>query len=271
MNVLLKQIYSFHNWDFLLLNFLGVFLIMGIAAYTSRKFELNWFNILFYLAGIPIIFLLGSRLFYMVFYQLDNQAVHLFDLKLYGFSIYGGLILLVLYFAVAAWFNRIPVWNWLDSHSPGLVGYVAFGKTGCFVNGCCFGIPTIMPWGIHYSPEDQSYNYYIIEILDTLKSQPWQVYSDRIHPVQLYESVIALLLLLIAMALLRKKVMPGLVFLLITVLYSLARLGLFYLRANPETGTLYHLLPWLYFIIASLSLGVLLIKLIKLRINIYTK
>ena len=266
LGVAIIQMESFQNWEYLVLNIAGMLLLMGFAGYAAQHNRLNRYNTLLYITGIPLVFLFGARLFYMLFYaNLSNPPVHLYDLKLYAFSLYGGLLMVVLYATAAAWFSRIPVWSWLDNHTPGLIGCATLGKTGCFLNGCCFGTPTIMPWGIPYAPGSQAYNYYIVQALDHLQEQSWQVYSDRIHPVQLYESGIALIILFLALYLLRKKALPGLVFLLTAGLYSLARLGLFYLRANPETGTFLHLLPWLYLIVAGLSLGVLLIKIVEIR------
>ena len=109
----------------------------------------------------------------------------------------------------------------------------------------------------------QAYQYYIVETLNNLDFHKWSVYSDLIHPVQLYESIIALLLFLVALALLRKKSIPGLVFLFITGAYSLARLGLLFLRANPEMAAYYYLLPWLYTAVACLCLWLLLQRYIK--------
>lgn len=252
------------HWEYLLLNIMGGLFLIGFAGHTARRNSLNRRNRLLYIAGIALTFLAGGRLFYLLFYADPvNPSVHFFMPEPYGFSLYGGLILVVFYFTISAWFSRIPVWHWLDEHTPGLMGCVVLDKTGCFFNGCCFGTPTIMPWGIPYTPESQAYNYYIVQALKHLQEQSWQVYSNRIHPVQLYESGIALILLFIAVHLLRKKARPGLVFLLTAGLYSLVRLWLFYLKANPETGTFLHLLPWLYIIIAGLSLGVLLIKIIN--------
>ena len=264
--VTIIQMELFQNWEYLVLNIAGMLLLIGFAAYAAQHNRLNRYNTLIYITAIPLVFLFGARLFYLLLYvNLSNPSVHLTDMKLYGFSLYGGLLMVVIYATAAAWLSRIPVWNWLDYHIPGLMSCAFLGKSGCFLNGCCFGTPTIMPWGIHYASESQAYNYYIVQAFNNLQGQSWQVYSDRIHPVQLYESGIALILLFMALYLLRKKAMPGFVFLLTAGLYSLTRLGLFCLRANPETGTFLHLLPWLYLIIAGLSLGVLLIKIVKIR------
>ena len=179
------------HWQYLFLNVLGFLVIMGLGCYSARKNNFTWFRALVYTAGIPVVFLIGTRLAYLFFYaDINNPAVHFLDPKLYGFSLYGGLILVVLYSCIIALFSRIPVWSWLDYHTLGLMGYVSLGKTGCFMNGCCFGIPTLVPWGISYAPGSQAYNYYIVQAFSHTASHSWSVYSDRIHPVQLYESLL---------------------------------------------------------------------------------
>lgn len=264
----LQQLYIhiIDNWEYLILNMLGVLVMMAFGCLAARRKGFDWIKTLLYVGGIPVVFLIGIRLAYLFFYaDISDPAVHFLDLKLYGFSLYGGLILVVLYLCITARLSRVPVWRWLDIHTPGLLGYVALGKTGCFVNGCCFGTPTFMPWGISYTPGSQAYNYYIVQAFSHLTGHSWSVYSDRIHPVQLYEVTIAIALLIIACILIRKKIIPGTVFLISSAIYSLARLGLLFLRANPQTGTYFYLLPWLYAVIASLSIFFLLQRYFKTR------
>lgn len=259
LSTTLQQLHIIDNWQYLVLNVLGVLVMMAFGCYAARRSAFGWIKTLFYVAGMPAVFLIGIRLAYLFFYaDINDPAIHFMDLKLHGFSLYGGLILVVIYSVIASWLNRIPLWSWLDFHTPGLMGYVALGKTGCFLNGCCFGTPTIMPWGINYAPGSQAYSYYIVQAFNNTASPSWSVYSDLIHPVQLYEVAIAVALLITAGILLRKRFWPGTVFLISAALYSLARLGMFYLRADPGTGAFYHLLPWLYVTVASLSLLILI-------------
>jgi phosphatidylglycerol:prolipoprotein diacylglycerol transferase len=259
LDTALQLINTVQSWEYLVLNVLGVLVMMAFGGYAARKSAFGWIKTLFYVAGIPVAFLIGIRLGYLFFYaDINNPAIHFLDLKLYGFSLYLGLILVVAYSLTAAWLNRVSVWSWLDFHTPGLLGYVALGKIGCYINGCCFGIPTLVPWGINYTPGSQAYNYYIVQAFGHTASHSWSVYSDLIHPVQLYEVTIAIALLITAYILLRKKVLPGTVFLISSAIYSLARLGLLFLRANPETGTYFYLLPWLYVTVTGLSLVILL-------------
>lgn len=258
----LQQLHIIDNWQYLVLNILGVLVMMIFGCNAARKSGFAWIKKLVYLAGIPVVFLIGTRLGYLFFYaDINDPAIHFWDMTLHGFSLYGGLILVVIYSVIIAWLSHIRVWNWLDIHAIGLMGYVALGKVGCFVNGCCFGSPTIMPWGIGYASNSQAYNYYIAQAFNHISINAWTVYSDRIHPVQLYEVIIAVALLIIAYLLIRRKILPGVVFLICAAVYSLARLGLLFLRATPEMGTYFYMLPGLYVAVAGLSLVILLLRL----------
>lgn len=258
------QMGSVQITEYMLLNGLALLFMSGLAWRAARQYAFSRSSTSFFIAGLWLVFVAGARIAHIMFYT-QIGSFRFFTLLPHGFSLFGGLLFSVIYFCCVAWFKNIPLWNWLDGHAPALMSYVVLGKIGCFINGCCFGLPTIMPWGVAYAPGSQAFNYYVVGVFDNISRQPWQVYSDLIHPVQLYESGIALILLLLALLLLRKKVLPGAVFLLTAGIYSLARLGLFYLRAFPETGTFFYALPWMYFIIAILCLGMFLVKLVKRR------
>ena len=248
--------------EYVMINILALTFLLFLAYRAARRFNFTNYGRIFYLLFLTIIFIAGARLFYILFYT-EHEWFRMFEPVLYGFSLFGGLLFATVFLVATAGIKNLPPAKWLDINTPGLLGYAAISKIGCHINGCCFGTPTLMPWGIHYAKGSQAYQYYIVDALKNLDFQKWPVYSDLIHPVQLYESILAFLLLIIAVVLLKRKVMPGSVFLLAAGLYSLGRLGLFYLRAAPDGASLYHFLPWLYLLVAIISWGILLIKLIK--------
>ena len=263
-NIPTWQFLTLHNTEYLILNILAFISLLFFAYRGTLKYSFNNFSRLFFLAFLCIIFVVGARFFYTMFYT-DLDWSKLFEPTPYGFSLFGGLIGAVIYLLIVGWSKNIPLGGWLDINIPGLIGYVTISKIGCFLNGCCFGTPTLMPWGIPYAEGSQAYNYYIVHALNDLQFQSWQVYSDLIHPVQLYESILALFLLIIAAVLLKRKLMPGFVFLLISGLYCLVRLGSFYFRAMPYDSSFYYLLAWIYILIALICFGVLLLKLFRIK------
>ena len=258
------QIQLLHNTEYIVLNSLAFLFLLFFAFRAAKKNYFSRMGTGLFLVGLFISFIAGARFFYILFYTQPEWSLLLAPVP-YGFSLFGGLLLAVVYLFAVAWKIHLPVWEWLDMHTPGLIGYVIMSKIGCFLNGCCFGTPTIMPWGIAYAEGSQAYNYYIVRALDNFQFKSWRVYSDLIHPVQLYESFLTLLLLIIALSLLKRRLMPGIVFLLVFGAYSLIRLGLFYFRAMPYDTHFYYLLAWIYTIIAVISFGILLMKLLRIK------
>ena len=94
------------------------------------------------------------------------------DLDTGGAVWYGGLLLATLGVWSYARYRGIPTLALADAILPGLVAGLAVGRIGCYFNGCCYGAPTTLPWGI-------SCSHY-----------PHQL----VHPTQLYESLVCALL-----------------------------------------------------------------------------
>jgi phosphatidylglycerol:prolipoprotein diacylglycerol transferase len=92
-----------------------------------------------------------------------------------GGVFYGGLAAAV---GVALWQLRrraLPVWATCDVFAPGIAAGHAVGRVGCFCAGCCYGRPTIVPWGVTF------HDAFAAAFVGT----PLGV---ALHPVQLYEA-----------------------------------------------------------------------------------
>ena len=66
-----------------------------------------------------------------------------------GLTLYGGIL------PVGIWYCRragLPVWRVADALAAPVALGMALGRVGCFLNGCCFGKPTSLPWGVHFPP-----------------------------------------------------------------------------------------------------------------------
>lgn len=257
----ITELLTLYNGPYIGLNLLGILLLTGLSAYTARLFSIPWHKIIFCIIGLVPILIIGGRLAYIVLYgNNDLPNLHFWDLKAYAFSLYGGLLFLVLYLAVTAKCLHIPVWTWLDHNTPGMLLLVVFGKIGCHLNGCCFGNPTLMPWGIAYNKGSQAYQYYIAQGVHHYNEVSGQVFSAFIHPVQLYESALAVLILIGAVIMLKRKLRAGLVFLTAASWYSITRLALYFLRAHPQDGICFHCLPIIYTLISALCMVLFLIR-----------
>jgi phosphatidylglycerol:prolipoprotein diacylglycerol transferase len=49
-----------------------------------------------------------------------------------------------------SFFRKIPFWKIVDAAAVPAALTVAIGRWGCFLNGCCTGIRTTVPWAVHF-------------------------------------------------------------------------------------------------------------------------
>jgi phosphatidylglycerol:prolipoprotein diacylglycerol transferase len=80
--------------------------------------------------------------------------------------------------------KNLPALGMLDLLSPGVAIGIFVARWGCFFNGCCFGIPTELPWGVTF-PEG---------------SMPHYIFgTQHLHPTQIYSSLYGLVLFFICL------------------------------------------------------------------------
>ncbi|MBI5060203.1 prolipoprotein diacylglyceryl transferase [candidate division KSB1 bacterium] len=136
---------------------------------------------------ILIFSLLGARISYVFthleeFRQYPLDAIspiqHNGKIGIAGLVLLGGV---VAGFATAYVFGRrrqVPFLVTTDIFVPSLALGIAIGRIGCFFNGCCFGLPTELPWCMHFPAE----------------SIAGGVFPETcLHPTQLYECLWMLL------------------------------------------------------------------------------
>jgi len=111
---------------------------------------------------------------------------------------------------------------------------MAFGRVGCFLNGCCFGLLTRndFPLGVTFpvgSPAHEA--QWALGLLDIRDMKPLPV-----HPVQLYQASHDLLLFLLLLWYLRRPTTPvGIGMPLLVVLYGVGRFFLEGLRGDQAS------------------------------------
>jgi len=210
----------------------GVLVVSGLIAglyFASRLGEREGmkrddvYNLGIYLALAGI---LGSKLALILqerdyYYRNPGQLFSMSTLQSGG-VFYGGLILAIL---VGLWYtrrNQLPFLKTADAFAPGIAIGHAIGRLGCFSAGCCWGLPTSLPWGVTFTDQ---YSHDVVGV-------PLGV---ALHPTQLYESGAELLIFIFLYSQYRKKQFDGQMLGWYLVLYSTARLLVEFLRHHdPE-------------------------------------
>lgn len=143
-----------------------------------------------------------------------------------GLTLYGGLISAVV---VGIWFarrHRMPVWRVTDTMSPAIALGIFLTRIGCFLNGCCFGKPSSVPWAVVFPRSSAAGSMFP---------------NTPIHPAQLYASFYGLAIFGILLSLERFKRFDGFTFWSFILLYSVARFGVDFVRYYEESMTLFYM------------------------------
>jgi len=168
--------------------------------------------------------LIGSKVL-MYFVEPDVQLVSL-DFLRSGGVFYGGLIGGFLAVVLSVHFYKLPFWKVADAFAPGLALGQALGRQGCFSAGCCWGKPTDLPWGVHFT--EAGHEYTGVPIVGRDGS------ACYLHPTQLYESFIMLAVFGILLYLHRHKKFDGQVLIAYGIIYSIVRFSIEFLRDDPR-------------------------------------
>jgi len=102
----------------------------------------------------------GARLFYVVHYyeQFRGSWLDVFKIWHGGLELLGGVILAIGIIFFYLMYHRLPIRRYLDALAVGLMLALVFGRIGCFLNGCCWGKPTDLPWGVRFPYNSLAYN-----------------------------------------------------------------------------------------------------------------
>ena len=142
----------------------------------------------------------GARIFY-VFLNLDyfrGNPQEIWMIQNGGLAFQGGFILGSLAAFLYIKKKRWPFWPTADLAAPYLALGHAIGRIGCFLNGCCYGLP--VSWGI-YCP----------------------VHGERLHPTQLYDTFALSVIFFILKKFQKHSRQPGATFVLYLLLASIER------------------------------------------------
>ncbi len=197
----------------------GVLYIWHIARRDKKPFD-PYLTIasLMILSGV-----LGARLFYVLFHLEEFAGqwgdvvnpFHSDHFGIAGLNLYGGVISavgVVLLYCRAARLNPLGVF---DDFSPTLGIGLGLTRIGCFLNGCCFGTPTELPWGLTFPPD----------------SIPYSIFQNLpLHPAQLYSSLYGLLLFVFLHFTMKRKRFTGQLVAILFMCEALFRYTIEYVR-----------------------------------------
>ena len=164
----------------------------------------------------------GARFVYVTTYWNTEFAngpfSEIFMIQHGGLVYYGGLIGAIVAGYVCLVWKKLPVWKIADILAPSIALGSVFGRIGCLLNGCCYGRACNLPWAIHF-PEGH-------------ETHPLGRPAIPVHPTELYDALLNLILYLALAWLFRRKKFDGQVFAAYLVAYAVFRSIAEYFRGD---------------------------------------
>ncbi len=258
----------FKSYSFMML--IGILLILLVSIFNIYQARLPMKSSLLCILSMILGVLLGARTLNVLInwdYYMANKS-RILALNISGFSLMGGLVLAGLVSIVVTRLLEVPFWELGDAIAPGLgLGLIAM-RIGCFLNGCCYGLPTQLPWAVSYPYDSFAYKYYLGE---TLSQGGFSIFklarSPGLHPTQIYEIIGTLIAISVAVRVTYKKKTSGLGILSFSMIFTLTRLINHFFRVHPRTNHT----PFLFYPLIYILIMALLAFLTKKIIGFYSK
>ena len=206
------------------LAFFFVFLWLLWEGYKRKIPTIAWVLLLIF---ARVCFIVGTKIFT---YSQDQWLLMIQTTTLIPTSekiLFGGMLLGLISLMIGKYVLRIKQ-NILDAFAIILPLGIGIQRIGCFFNGCCFGTPTSMPWGVQYPINTPAH---FVHYQEGLIGQN-DLLSLSIHPVQLYEMAGALVVAFIVVRSRKLWKANGSLFTFSLLLYSLIRFMAEFFRDN---------------------------------------
>jgi phosphatidylglycerol---prolipoprotein diacylglyceryl transferase len=187
----------------------------------ARTYDLGLWTLIGGLLGSKLLMLAVDEQFRANFWNIFS-----FDFLRSGGVYYGGFLggFLTLFFLIKRY--KLSFWKVADAFAPGVALGQFFGRQGCFAAGCCWGKPTDLPWGVHFTELGHENTGVPIIGADGLPL--------HLHPTQLYESFAMLAVFFLLIWLHRRKKFDGQILVSYAIIYSILRFMIEFVRDDPR-------------------------------------
>lgn len=204
-------------------------LIAGLYTKWSARKDLgitslsNTFFYFIFIAGF-----VGGKLFYYLqdpLYYIQNPSLMLDNFS-GGFVFYGSFVCIIPFIIWYLKRHKIPVLPMLDIFAVTTTIVHAIGRLGCFAAGCCYGSHTDNHFGVVFPT----------------------THGASVHPTQLYESSMLILIMSLLLVIKNRKQFQGQVFLIYLMLYAFGRGVLEFFRGDDRGFVIENILSHSQFI-----------------------
>ncbi|MFC1807828.1 prolipoprotein diacylglyceryl transferase [Candidatus Omnitrophota bacterium] len=210
-------------------------------VYNIEKDTVSNLGFLFLVSGI-----IGARLFYVILNMsyFSSNPFEVFFIHRGGLVFYGGFISAALSGVIFAKLSKLSILNTGDLAAPFIPLAHSFGRIGCFLNGCCYGKPTTLFFGVLFPYNDA-----------------------KVYPTQAISSVGLFLIFILLFNMQKKRRFKGQIFISYFITYAILRFITDFFRGDPSPMYLGMTIAQLLSLIIMVASIILYIKLKNQKSN----
>ena len=204
----------------------GLMIGIGIAAayllaeYRAKKLGLEPDHVFYLLLFGASAGLISAKLLYdiTIWNEIKKDPRLLLDLS-NGFVVYGGIIGGICAGSIYCRIKKLSILSYLDLVVPSIALAQGFGRIGCLLAGCCYGLKTSGPFSI------------------TFKNSQFAPNGIPLIPTQILSSVFDFCNFLVLMAIAKKQKATGRLSAFYLIFYSLGRFLIEFYRGDLIRGS----------------------------------
>jgi phosphatidylglycerol---prolipoprotein diacylglyceryl transferase len=226
MRPILFHIGSYPIYSYGVMLFLAFLVGIFVARYELDRRGYDGSAIYMIGAVAAIAGIVGARIFYIIGHWdvFSHAWGTMFDFNMRGLVYYGGLFLAIPACLIVVKRMKLPLGPVADSVGLILPLSIAIARVGCFLNGCCAGKPSGLPWAVTFTGTNVA-----------------------VHPTQLYEMILDLIAFSILFAVRKRIRRDWDLFFLSLAAYGVIRFTVEFFRfhANASAGIFFQVVSLL--------------------------
>lgn len=208
--------------------------VFGILFSTIYAVKRGLPGLKIYLATLLIVIFsfMGGKIYYIL-ENLEYRSHSSFWTMMSGTGIasYGAFTGSIFSTFVVLRLLKLEILAALDVYAPTTAMCISISRLGCFMNGCCYGKISELPWAVSFPINSPAY---LAQLGDGMII-PEAKYSLPVHPTQIYELLFGLALFVFLLWLNKKKKIAGISFFVLFASYSVFRFFIEFLRGDSRS------------------------------------
>ncbi|MCX6223428.1 MAG: prolipoprotein diacylglyceryl transferase [Bacteroidia bacterium] len=165
------------GWFYLTNLLIGTIFLIGYGIRKNYS-AAAWLTVVallltLFIAGIKLMGFPVSDWFRLIASSAGDQV--------YSKFVPGGVLFFAIGLMAVRWFMKLRT-SIMDSMIMILPWMLVVQRIGCFINGCCYGRPTNLPWAVSYPAGTSAFDHY----MTTGQIHAGELVTCGLHPAQLY-------------------------------------------------------------------------------------